>query len=138
MQNPKTNAVATAVLSIRRILKKIIFRKAIVASVLVAKSQAIFVTRPDAHHTLMRGATPVSKAYGFATIFSAYHCWQHRRLSFSVTGILVQWLFSSLRQQLMQSKNHVFANRPNPALNPAPFSRWTLRDKAAQRRLALR
>jgi len=26
----------------------------------------------------------------------------------------------------------------NPALNPAPFSRWTLRDKAAQRRLALR
>jgi len=27
---------------------------------------------------------------------------------------------------------------PNPALNPAPFSRWTLRDKAAQRRLALR
>ena len=25
----------------------------------------------------------------------------------------------------------------NPALNPAPFSRWTLRDKAAQRRLAL-
>jgi len=29
-------------------------------------------------------------------------------------------------------------NMPNPALNLAPFSRWTLRDKAAQRRLALR
>ena len=28
--------------------------------------------------------------------------------------------------------------RPNIALNLAPFSRWTLRDKAAQRRLALR
>ena len=28
--------------------------------------------------------------------------------------------------------------RPNPALNLAPFGRWTLRDKAAQRRLALR
>ena len=26
----------------------------------------------------------------------------------------------------------------NPALDLAPFSRWTLRDKAAQRRLALR
>ena len=26
----------------------------------------------------------------------------------------------------------------NPALNLAPFSRWTLRDKAAQHRLALR
>jgi hypothetical protein len=28
--------------------------------------------------------------------------------------------------------------RPNMALNLAPFSRWTLRDKSAQRRLALR
>ena len=27
---------------------------------------------------------------------------------------------------------------PNPALNLAPFGRWTLRDKTAQRRLALR
>jgi len=26
----------------------------------------------------------------------------------------------------------------NPALNLAPFGRWTLHDKAAQRRLALR
>ena len=26
--------------------------------------------------------------------------------------------------------------RPNMALNLAPFGRWTLRDKAAQRRLA--
>jgi hypothetical protein len=26
----------------------------------------------------------------------------------------------------------------NPALNLAPYGRWTLRDKAAQRRLALR
>ncbi|MGB4765835.1 MAG: hypothetical protein WBH09_02890 [Rugosibacter sp.] len=26
----------------------------------------------------------------------------------------------------------------SPALNLAPFGRWTLRDKAAQRRLALR
>ena len=27
---------------------------------------------------------------------------------------------------------------PNPALNLTPFDRWTLLDKAAQRRLALR
>jgi hypothetical protein len=27
---------------------------------------------------------------------------------------------------------------PNMVLNRAPFGRWTLRDKAAQRRLALR
>jgi hypothetical protein len=32
----------------------------------------------------------------------------------------------------------MFKQIPNPALNLAPFSRWTLRDKAAQRRLALR
>jgi hypothetical protein len=36
----------------------------------------------------------------------------------------------------------VTENASNPAymdsLNLAPFSRWTLRDKAAQRRLALR
>jgi hypothetical protein len=32
----------------------------------------------------------------------------------------------------------VLENRSNPALNLAPFGRWTLRDKAAQRRLALR
>ena len=30
------------------------------------------------------------------------------------------------------------STRSNPALNLAPFSRWTLRDKAAHRRLALR
>jgi hypothetical protein len=28
--------------------------------------------------------------------------------------------------------------RANPAVDPAPFSRWTLRDKAAQRRSPLR
>ena len=27
---------------------------------------------------------------------------------------------------------------PNPALNPVRFALWTLRDEAAQRRLALR
>jgi hypothetical protein len=31
-----------------------------------------------------------------------------------------------------------FNPRANPAVDPAPFSRWTLRDKAAQRRSPLR
>ncbi len=31
-----------------------------------------------------------------------------------------------------------FSEMPNMALNLAPFGRWTLRDKAAPRRLALR
>jgi hypothetical protein len=30
------------------------------------------------------------------------------------------------------------SQQANPALNLAPFGRWTLRDEAAQRRLALR
>jgi hypothetical protein len=38
----------------------------------------------------------------------------------------------------MGSISQVASHEPNPALNLAPFSRWTLRDKAAQRRLALR
>ena len=43
-----------------------------------------------------------------------------------------------------EHQRHVVKTAPssspcsNPALNLAPFSRWTLRDKAAQRRLALR
>ena len=37
-----------------------------------------------------------------------------------------------------RSINPSLPRRSNPPLNLAPFSRWTLRDKAAQRRLALR
>jgi hypothetical protein len=38
----------------------------------------------------------------------------------------------------METEGFVGSNKtPNPALNLAPFGRWTLRDKAAQRRLAL-
>ena len=37
-----------------------------------------------------------------------------------------------------RQNSHVVGLPPNPALNLAPFGRWTLRDKAAQRRLALR
>jgi len=33
---------------------------------------------------------------------------------------------------------HTFAVQHNPALNLAPFGRWTLRDEAAERRSALR
>ena len=36
-----------------------------------------------------------------------------------------------------RSINSSLSGRSNPALNLAPFGRWTLRDKAAQRRLAL-
>jgi hypothetical protein len=38
-------------------------------------------------------------------------------------------------QPLFRFQENIAAN---PALNLAPFGRWTLRDKAAQRRLALR
>jgi len=42
------------------------------------------------------------------------------------------------RKPLKESLGRYVAEHPNPALNLAPFGRWTLRDKAAQRRLALR
>jgi hypothetical protein len=38
----------------------------------------------------------------------------------------------------LQSRQGGALLMPNLALNLAPFGRWTLRDKAAQRRLALR
>jgi hypothetical protein len=39
----------------------------------------------------------------------------------------------------MQVRRTAFVtDSPNPPLNLAPFGRWTLRDRAAQRRLALR
>ena len=38
----------------------------------------------------------------------------------------------------LASNHRRFCPRPNPALDLAPFGRWTLRDEAAQRRSALR
>jgi hypothetical protein len=44
-----------------------------------------------------------------------------------------------VRSAALQSESTGLAQQvPNPALNLAPFGRWTLRDEAAQRRLALR
>ncbi|MCM2289002.1 MAG: hypothetical protein NDI67_08240 [Sulfuritalea sp.] len=56
---------------------------------------------------------------------------------------LPSWLLSALLRALVVSRVACVscsARRcwANPALNLAPFGRWTLRDKAAQRRLALR
>jgi hypothetical protein len=38
----------------------------------------------------------------------------------------------------LKNPSMLIIQTPNMALNLAPFGRWTLRDKAAQRRLALR
>ena len=52
--------------------------------------------------------------------------------------------FSVVQASRFVLQNHAVKTAPsssqcsNPALNLAPFGRWTLRDKAAQRRLALR
>ena len=52
--------------------------------------------------------------------------------------------FSAVRVSRFVLQSYAVTTAPssttwaNPALNLAPFSRWTLRDKAAQRRLALR
>jgi hypothetical protein len=46
-------------------------------------------------------------------------------------------VLSDLNPGVTEDELRAFAV-PNMALNLAPFSRWTLRNKAAQRRLALR
>ncbi len=48
-------------------------------------------------------------------------------------------IFMAVRQRIALGSMSCFrVKSPNMALNLAPFGRWTLRDKAAQRRLALR
>ena len=54
----------------------------------------------------------------------------HRSVSFVTSPFVHQ---NTTEKTALRSKS-----RANLALNLAPFSRWTLRDKAAQRRLALR
>ena len=73
-----------------------------------------------------------------------------QRLAASLVGRVAQaasWHprpFSVVRVSRFVLQSHAEKTAPsssqcsNPALNLAPFSRWTLRDKAAQRRLALR
>ena len=51
----------------------------------------------------------------------------------------VSFVISRFSHQNSTEKTALFSSSSsNLALNLAPFSRWTLRDKAAQRRLALR
>jgi len=51
----------------------------------------------------------------------------------------VSFVASPFAQQNASEKTALpFNPRANPAVDPAPFSRWTLRDKAAQRRSPLR
>ena len=51
------------------------------------------------------------------------------------SAALVSWFVLQSHAEKTAPSSTAWAN---PALNLAPFSRWTLRDKAAQRRLALR
>ena len=44
------------------------------------------------------------------------------------------WLGQFPGVAVPRQNHHVLSRSPNPALNLAPFGRWTLRDEAAQRR----
>ncbi|MEW5788620.1 MAG: hypothetical protein AB1899_12280, partial [Pseudomonadota bacterium] len=52
------------------------------------------------------------------------------RINFKFPGL------ASIRSVTLVCSSSSMSGAPNPALNLAPFGRWTLRDKAAQRRLA--
>jgi hypothetical protein len=62
-----------------------------------------------------------------------------RRLAAS-RGLRLASFLASPGAAIIHSEKTVlpFYQRANPAVDPAPFSRWTLRDKAAQRRSPLR
>ena len=63
---------------------------------------------------------------------------QHRHPVFRPFGHLLLCLLDSGFSCYSSATMFFVLPRPNMALNLAPFSRWTLRDKAAQRRLFLR
>ena len=76
-----------------------------------------------------------------ASLLALSRAYVSRFLPFARLG---RWArYASVSVGLQQSRfggrsiNPSLSGRSNPPLNPAPFSRWTLRDKAAQRRLAL-
>ncbi|MOA01329.1 hypothetical protein D3C78_1207330 [compost metagenome] len=50
----------------------------------------------------------------------------------------LEWFASNVSMISVPHNDGCAHELPNMALNPAPFGRWTLRDKAAQRRLAIR
>ena len=90
-----------------------------------APSRQAFV-RASFRHT-PRLAQPVAVSPTAHQVFAGAH---HRSVSLAASPFAHQNI--TVKTALSSSP------RSNPALNLAPFSRWTLRDKAAQRRLALR
>ena len=92
-----------------------------------AQFRLAFVVTPFRLASARAQRVAASRVVGFAQAVS-----QHPR-SFSVVQVSPFVLQSHTEKPAPSSKQC-----SNPALNLAPFGRWTLRDKAAQRRLALR
>jgi hypothetical protein len=91
----------------------------------VARSRPAFVRASFRHAPAQAQPDDVSPIEHLA-IANAYH----RSVSFVASPFVHQ---NTTEKTALRS-----TSRANMALNLAPFSRWTLRDKAAQRRLALR
>jgi len=73
---------------------------------------------------------------GLETCYSCAFHPIHRPSSSSFADCAIDVISSQLFLRKNQSNGLIAVIAPNPALNLAPFGRWTLRDKAAQRRLA--
>ena len=82
--------------------------------------------RASFRHT-PRQAQPVAISPIAHQVFAGAH---HRSVSLGASPFVHQ---NTTEKTALSS-----STSSNPALNLAPFSRWTLRDKAAQRRLTLR
>jgi hypothetical protein len=92
--------------------------------VVLARCRPAFVRASFRHAPAQAQPVDVSPIEHFS-IANAYQ----RSVSFVASPFVHQ---NTAEKTALPSKS-----RANPALNLAPFSRWTLRDKAAQRRLAL-
>jgi hypothetical protein len=94
-------------------------------------SGALF--RPALLATPFRLASALAQRLATSAVFRVAHAASRHSRPFSV-ALVSRFVLQSHAEKTAPSS----IAWANPALNLAPFSRWTLRDKAAQRRLALR
>ena len=87
--------------------------------------------RHAAVRVLFRQASALAQPVSVSAVAPSIHAWSRFQRLF-LAGLASRFAHQNSSAETPRSST----TRPNPALNLAPFGRWTLRDKAAQRRLA--
>ena len=101
----------------------------------VVLSRAQSIAAPWFRHAtvgvLFRQAPTLSQPVSVSAVAPSILAWPRFQRLFLV-GLASRFAHQNSSAETLLSAT----TRPNPAFNLAPFGRWTLRDKAAQRRLA--